>query len=175
MTVLVKSLQVNCRYAERDIRVCPKTDVIPMLTVAHASRLFTRAEQYDHARSSNHDRDNQYPRCGSMQIDGRCARCTRHIGLKGNTPRAESTLEKIATRRGHTKRNSWSLITHSASRVDLDQIGAWSPLEVASIARPSSLQIVQTTFQKCLHLSMMLVRTDRNTSLTSCAGMEMQI
>ena len=86
MTVLVKSLQVNCRYAERDIRVCPKTDVIPMLTVAHASRLFTRAEEYDHARSSNHDRDNQYPRCGSMQIDGRCARCKEAHWPQGQYP-----------------------------------------------------------------------------------------
>lgn len=43
----------GCRRAGPKVRFGPKADVIPMpIPVAHASRLYNRAEEYGHAGSS---------------------------------------------------------------------------------------------------------------------------
>jgi integrase len=48
-----QSLQGGWRWAGREVRFGPKTDLIPMPNpVAHASRLCNRAEEYGHAGSS---------------------------------------------------------------------------------------------------------------------------
>jgi hypothetical protein len=45
-----------CRWAGREVRFGPKTDLIPMPNpVAHASRLCNRTEEYGHAGSSECD------------------------------------------------------------------------------------------------------------------------
>jgi hypothetical protein len=48
-----QSLQGDWRWAGREVRFGPKTELIPMPNpVAHASRLYNRAEEYGHAGSS---------------------------------------------------------------------------------------------------------------------------
>jgi hypothetical protein len=47
-----QTLQVVCRWAEREVRFGTRTDLIPMPNpAAHASRLSNRAEEYDHESS----------------------------------------------------------------------------------------------------------------------------
>ena len=48
-----QTLQGICRETGPEVRLGPKADVIPMpIPLAHASRLCNRAEEYDHAGSS---------------------------------------------------------------------------------------------------------------------------
>ena len=51
-----QTLQLICRWAGREVRFGPKTDLIPKPNlVAHASCLCNRAEEYGHAGSSECD------------------------------------------------------------------------------------------------------------------------
>src|SRR6266478_2463676 len=69
MSQMGQSLQCAYDRAGPQVRFGPKTDLIPMLNpVAHASRLCNRAEEYDHAGSSECD-----PRARASAVEQRKA------------------------------------------------------------------------------------------------------